>query len=84
LPGGNKAIETAAGAEIHDPLAGAERPERERIADAGEGLYGAIRQRGDDRVVVTEAASQRPPGMEVKCAVRVDRDRAVFDFHLLA
>jgi hypothetical protein len=43
LLGGDKAVETASGAEIDDPLARLQGAERERVTDTGKSLDRAVR-----------------------------------------
>ncbi len=73
-----------AGADVDDALAGLEAPQRERVADAGEGLDRPVGQRVDDGLVVAEAGGERAAGVEVVGAVRVDGDVAVLVAHLCA
>jgi hypothetical protein len=79
----DEGIETAARAHVDDPLAGGEPPQRERIADPGEGLHRRVGHWIDDRGVVAEARRQRPSRMEVVLAMRIDGNFAVFLLDLL-
>jgi hypothetical protein len=84
LSGRDKAVETAAGPEIDDPLAGLECAHRERVADTGKSFNRAVWQSGNDRLVIAQSPSQRASGVEMVAAVRIDGDRAVFRFDLFA
>ena len=82
--GGDEAVEPAAGSEVDQALAGLQRPHGERVADAGEGLDGPIRQRVDDLGRVAEQRGQRPAGVEVELPVGVQRHVAVLLPHVSA
>lgn len=80
----DKAVETASGAEIDHPLARLQDAKRERVAEAGKSLNGAIRQGGHGCLIVAEPSRQWASGVEVVAAVRIEHDGAVFGFDLLA
>ena len=84
LVGGDERVEARAGADVDDMLARLQTTQRERVADAGERLDGTVGQRVDEGRVVAEPRGERPAGVEVERAVRVDRDLAVLVADLLA
>ena len=84
LAGGDERVEPGSRADVDDVLAWPQATQRERVADAGEGLDGAIGERVDGVGLVAEPGGERAAGVEVEGAVRVDRDVAVLVAHLLA
>ena len=50
--GSNKSVKSRTGSNIDDSFTLDQRPQRERIGDAGERLNGHVRQRVDDRGIV--------------------------------
>ena len=84
LSSGDKTVETAPGAEIDHPLAGLQATYRERIADTGKSLDRAVRQGGDNTLVIAQPPGQRAPGVEVVGSLGIDRNSAVSGLDLLA
>ena len=84
LFGGDEAVESAARSEIDNALPRAQRALRKRITDAGKSLDRAFRHPGHKRLVVSQSSRQRASCMEMKDAVRIDGDIAIFGLDLIA
>ena len=80
---GNKAVEAGARSDIDDALPLNERPQCERIGDAGERLHCLIRQRVDDHLIIAETRGEEPSRVKVEAPVRVSRYFPVFFADLL-
>ena len=74
---GDERVEPGSRSGVNHPLTWRESPQRERVADPGEGLDGPVGQPVDDGRVIAEASGQRPPGVEVMRGVGGERDVAV-------
>ena len=80
----DETIEAGARSCVDDFLSRHELPEREGIGDAGEGFDRRIGQAVDHGRIVAQALGQRPAGVEVVFAMRIDGDIAILALHLFS
>src|SRR5205085_2445030 len=83
-PGRNERVEAGAGADIDDVLASVQGAQRERVADAREGLDSTVRQSIYGGLVIAQAGCGRPAGVEVVRRVGLEGHSAVLLAHLAA
>src|SRR6185312_3364032 len=84
LIGGHERIETSTRADVDDAFAVREPAKREWIRDAGKRLHRRVRQRPNERVIVTEAVRKIAARVEVELAMRVQRNVAILALDLLS
>src|SRR5262249_20343474 len=80
----DEGIEAGARADIDDLLALGEAPQRKRIGDTGKGLDGDVRQRLDERLLVSQMLREVASGVKMMLAMRIGRDLAILVLDFLA
>ena len=80
---GDERVEPGAGADVDDSLTRRKWAQRERVADSGERLDRAVRQRVDRVRLVAEAGGERTAGVEVELALGHVGHLAVLLAHLV-
>jgi hypothetical protein len=83
LADGDERVEAGPAANVEDLLPGPQRAQRERVADAREGLDGAAGKRVDDGAGIAEELGYPRPVRKSK-AVPGERDVAVLSAYLTA
>ncbi|NIN67612.1 MAG: hypothetical protein GTO63_23485, partial [Anaerolineae bacterium] len=80
----NQAIESSAGANIHDMLTSLDFAQTEGVASPREGFDCARRERVNPGIGISQHFRQGPPGVEMEAFLRVAGDLGVFLANLTA
>lgn len=82
LAGGDERVESGAGPDVENVLAGLQPAQCERVADAREGFDGTIGKRVNDGAGIAQPFGQGPSGAEAAGVTRPERDLAVLAAYL--